>query len=123
MNCLVKKESSSTVSFNKKEFYKNVFALVIPMAIQNLINVGVLAADVFMLGKVGENSLSGASLAGQIYYVMTLFLFGLTSGATVLTSQYWGKRDITTIEKILALGMKSAVLVTSIFAVHSRARP
>ncbi len=119
MNCLVKKESSSTVSFNKKEFYKNVFALVIPMAIQNLINVGVLAADVFMLGKVGENSLSGASLAGQIYYVMTLFLFGLTSGATVLTSQYWGKRDITTIEKILALGMKSAVLVTSIFAVVS----
>lgn len=119
MNAMVKKNSSTPINFSKKEFYKNVLALVIPMAIQNLINVGVLAADVFMLGKVGENSLSGASLAGQVYYVMTLFLFGLTSGATVLTSQYWGKRDITTIEKILALGMKAAVSVTTLFAVVS----
>lgn len=29
-----------------KDFYKNVFALVVPMALQNLINVGVTAADV-----------------------------------------------------------------------------
>ena len=28
-----------------KDFYKNVFALVVPMALQNLINVGVTAAD------------------------------------------------------------------------------
>ena len=34
---------------------------------------------------------------------MTLFLFGLTSGATVLTAQYWGKKDLRTIEKILVL--------------------
>ena len=32
-------------------FYKSVFALVIPMALQNLINVGVTATDVIMLGK------------------------------------------------------------------------
>lgn len=36
-------------------------------------------------------ALSGSSLAGQVQYIMTLFLFGLTSGATVLTAQYWGK--------------------------------
>ena len=38
-----------------KEFYKKVMILVLPMAIQNLINVGVNATDVIMLGKVGEN--------------------------------------------------------------------
>ena len=73
-----------------KGFYRSVFALVLPLALQNLINVGVTAADVIMLGAVGEKALSGASLAGQIQYIMTLFLFGLTSGATVLTVQYWG---------------------------------
>lgn len=114
---------SKNVIFNKKQFYISVFALVVPMAIQNLISVGVQAADVFMLGRVGETALSGASLAGQIYYVMTLFLFGLTSGATVLTSQYWGKKDKDTIEKILALGMKAAVFVTAIFTVISFLMP
>ena len=107
------------VKIDKKSFYKSVLFLVIPMALQNLIDVGVMAADVFMLGRVGETALSGASLAGQIYYVMNLFLFGLTSGATVLTSQYWGKRDIDTIEKILALGMKAAVTVTALFMVFA----
>ena len=48
---------------------------------------------------------------------MVLFLFGLTSGATVLTAQYWGKGDKTAIEKILALGIRSAVIVTAIFTI------
>ena len=99
------------------KFYRSVFALVSPMALQNLINVGVTAADVIMLGRVGEKALSGASLAGQVQYIMVLFLFGLTSGATVLTAQYWGKGDKKTIEKILGLGMKAAIIVTAIFTV------
>ena len=105
------------LSIKWKDFYKNVFALVVPMALQNLINVGVTAADVVMLGKVSEKVLSGASLAGQIQYIMVLFLFGLTSGATVLTAQYWGKGDKTAIEKILALGIRSAVIITAIFTI------
>lgn len=34
-----------------------VFALVVPIALQNLINVGVTSADVIMLGKVSETVL------------------------------------------------------------------
>ena len=93
------------MDINWKNFYKQVCLLIIPMALQNLINVGVQAADVFMLGRVGEKVLSGASLAGQIQFIMTLILFGTTSGATVLTAQYWGKKDTRTIEKILGMGM------------------
>lgn len=68
---------------DKALFYRNVFALVLPMALQNLINVGITSADVIMLGKVGEIALSSSSLAGQIYFIMSLILFGLTSGAAV----------------------------------------
>ena len=82
-------EAAKRLNINWGSFYRNVFALVIPMAIQNLINVGVTAADVIMLGRVGEKVLSGASLAGQIQFIMTLIFMGITSGATVLTAQYW----------------------------------
>ena len=61
------------IEIDRRKFYKTVLALVVPMALQNLINVGVTAADVIMLGAVGEKALSGASLAGQIQYIMTLF--------------------------------------------------
>ena len=105
------------------KFYRTVIALVVPMALQNLINVGVTAADVIMLGAVGEKALSGASLAGQVQYIMTLFLFGLTSGATVLTAQYWGKGDKKAIEKILGMAVKAAVCVTALFTVAAFAIP
>lgn len=85
------------------------------MAIQNLINVGVTATDVFMLGRVGEKVLSGSSLAGQIQFIMMLIFFGITAGATVLTAQYWGKKDTKTIEKILGMTLTGGVLIAIVF--------
>lgn len=101
----LRKKKENNLHVNWGQFYRQVFALVIPMALQNLINVGVTAADVLMLGRVGEKVLSGASLGGQVQFIMTLILFGTTSGATVLTAQYWGKKDTRTIEKIMGIGM------------------
>jgi len=85
------------------------------MALQNLINVGVTAADVVMIGKVGETVLSGSSLAGQVQFILNLIYFGLASGATVLTAQYWGKGDNRTIEKILGIGLTAGVVIASVF--------
>lgn len=93
------------------------------MALQNLINVAVTAADVIMLGNVSQNVLSGASLAGQIQYIMTLFFFGLTSGASVLTAQYWGKRDTQTVEKVLGIALKFSLSVAVIFTVTAGVFP
>ena len=120
---MLMKKQEAHLGIEWGNFYRTVIALVVPMALQNLINVGVTAADVIMLGAVGENALSGASLAGQVQYIMTLFLFGLTSGATVLTAQYWGKGDIKTIEKIVGIAVKAAVSVTALFTVAALVIP
>ncbi len=99
----------------RRSFYKSVFSLVLPMALQNLINVAVTSADVLMLGSVGETVLSASSLAGQVQFIMTLIFFGLTSGAAVLTAQYWGKGDTKTIEKVIGIAMRFSILVSVIF--------
>ena len=119
----LRKQPETKIEVDWKRFYKQVFMLVIPMALQNLINVGVTAADVLMLGRVGEKVLSGASLAGQIQFIMTLILFGTTSGATVLTAQYWGKKDIRTIEKILGMGMTIGVSCAAVFTLAAELIP
>ncbi len=100
-----------------KDFYKKVLALVIPMALQNLINTGITTADVVMLGKVGEDVLSGCSLAGQIQFILNLIFFGITSGATVLTAQYWGKGDRRTIEKVLGIALRVAFITAFVFTI------
>ena len=105
------KQQENKMEINKRKFYRQVFALVIPMALQNLINVGGTAADVLMLGRVSEKVLSGASLAGQIQFVMTLILFGTTSGATVLTAQYWGKKETEPVRRISAWAMRTGLFI------------
>ncbi len=100
-----------------KSFYKMAFALILPMAMQNLLSVGINSIDVLMLGNVSETVLSAASLAGQVQFIMTLIFFGLTSGAAVLTAQYWGKGDISTIEKVMGICMRFSLLIAIFFTV------
>lgn len=123
MKFLKKQNNTIAQDVDWKSFYKQVLMLVIPMALQNLINVGVNATDVMMLGRVGETVLSGSSLAGQIQFVMTLFLFGITSGATVLTAQYWGKKDTRSIEKIMAIGMLTGIGAGLLFTLAAELFP
>lgn len=99
----------------RNSFYRKVFSLIMPMALQNLINVGVTATDIILLGRVGETALSGASLAGQIQFIMTLIFFGVTSGAAVLIAQYWGKNDTESIEKIMGIALKISTITGIIF--------
>ena len=102
---------------SEKSFGRTVLSLVLPLAIQNLINVAVKGADVFMLQMIDEKSLSAASMAGQIQFILTLILFGLSSGAAVLTAQYWGKRDTRTVEKVMGMTVRFSVTVGLIFFV------
>ena len=93
------------------------------MALQNLINTGISSIDVLMLGRVSETVLSAASLASQVQFVMTLFFFGLTSGASVLTAQYWGKGDKESILKIMGICMRSSLIVGVGFTAAAAAFP
>ncbi|MCI7223383.1 MATE family efflux transporter, partial [Fusobacterium sp.] len=100
---------------SNNSFFKTVIALTLPMALQNLINVGVVSTDIIMLGKLNEVVLSAASLASQIQFVLTLLMFGIGSGATVLTAQYWGKKDVKSIEKIMGIAVKLSFSLSFIF--------
>lgn len=103
----------------RKEFLKSAALLVVPVAMQNLITTAINSLDVIMLGRVNEIVLAGASLGNQVYFNMSLFLFGITSGAAVLIAQYWGKKDLEAIKAIFGLGMKLGIAVSSLFALSA----
>ena len=99
----------------ERAFLVQIFALALPMALNNLINTAVMTADTMMLGRVGEKVLSGASLGGQIYFILSLFLFGSCSGASVLMAQYWGKHDMTSLEKIMGIALRITMSISLLF--------
>lgn len=86
---------------NKKRFYRHMMILAIPIALQNLITVGVSMADTLMLGSLGEVPLSASSLANQLFFIFTLVIYGTAGGTNVLVAQFWGKQDVPSIKKVL----------------------
>ena len=51
-----------------KDFFNTVFAITLPIAMQNVISFGVNAMDSIMLGSLGDIAVSGANLGGQPFH-------------------------------------------------------
>lgn len=96
----------------KHEFYRRLFSLVLPIAMQNLMTALVSASDALMLGFLNQTALSAVSLATQVQFVLNLFFAALTIGTTVLAAQYWGKQDAGAVERILAIALRCSVLIS-----------
>lgn len=106
---------SKALGGGKTVFYRKLFSLVLPIAFQQFMLAAVSASDALMLGFVNQDSLSAVSLAGQITFVLNLFMGGLTMGTSILAAQYYGKGDVTSIEKIFAYVTKVSFLISSVF--------
>ncbi len=106
-----------------RRFYHSLASLVIPITIQNFITNAVNSADVFMLGYVGQTELSAVSLANQFQFLLSGLFFGISSGVTMLASQYWGKKDTNAIQAVMGIAVKIAFVITSLLAVGAVAAP
>ncbi|MEC0240072.1 MATE family efflux transporter [Paenibacillus dokdonensis] len=98
-----------------RNFNRELMTLVLPIALQNLISAMVISADVVMLGMISQSAMSAVSLAGQITFALTLFYMGLSTGAGILTAQYWGKKDLKTIQRVLSISCIFSFCISAFF--------
>ena len=76
-----------------KTLRKRVFALMIPILIQNGITNLVSMLDNLMVGQVGTADYTGVSVANQLMFVFSLCIFGAVSGAGIFGAQFAGSGD------------------------------
>lgn len=112
----------SSISFNNS-FRRALITLVIPIALQNLISAAVNSVDIVMMASVSQSAMSATSLAGQITFVLTLFYFGLSTGAGILTAQYWGKKDTAAIKRVLSIACMFSITISLLFFIASISFP
>jgi putative MATE family efflux protein len=77
-----------------KKFYRSVFAIAVPIMLQNGITTFVGLLDNIMVGQLGTEPMSGVAIANQLIFVFNLFLFGALSGAGIFTAQFFGRDDV-----------------------------
>ena len=99
-----------------KVFYENVLAIMLPVAGQQAINMGVNMMDTVMLGSFGEVQLSASSLANTFYSLYNILCMGIIGGCSVLMAQFWGARQLERARQTLNLGIRISALAGLIFA-------
>jgi len=89
--------------------------LAVPIALKNLINVSVSAADTIMVGQLGEVQFSAVVAANQITFTYMVIAFGVAAGCGVLAAQYWGAGDREKVQDIFAFMHRIMAVVTLLF--------
>lgn len=98
-----------------KAFYRTLVTIAIPIAVQNLISSSLNMIDTIMIGQLGETEIAAVGLANEIFFLLNLFLFGVCSGSAIFFAQFWGKRDISNIKRVLGLSLVCGVTISLIF--------
>lgn len=103
-------------TMQKDTFYSQIFKLVLPIVIQNLLSAAVSSADVVMLNYVGQSSISAVSLAAQYANVLFMVFYGLGTGASMLSAQYYGKGDMQAIQVLEGIALRFSLGISMLFA-------
>lgn len=98
-----------------KKFLWSMLSIAVPVAFQQGITAALNMVDVLMVGQLGETSIAALGLANQVFFLLILFLFGVTSGMAIFTAQFWGRRDEASIRLVLGISLSVSVLVGGLF--------
>ena len=110
--------------FGDRAFYRRMFAVALPIMIQNGITNFVSLLDNVMVGQVGTVQMNGVAISNQLLFVFNLCLFGAVAGAGIFTAQYYGSGDHegvrSTMRYKLMIGLVLTAVAAAIFAIFGR---
>ena len=104
------------ISSDKRAAYSTIMKLTGPIILQNLLSAAVNSADVVMLNFVGQDHISAVSLATQYATILFMVLYGLGTGVTMLSAQYFGKGDLRAVDAVEGIALRFSISITLLFA-------
>lgn len=97
------------------QFYRKILIIGGPIALQQVITVGINMVDTVMLGQLNETSLSAAAAATQVHSLFQFMSMGMGMGASVLIARYWGAGEMPSLRKALTLMYRCCLLISLLF--------
>ncbi len=106
-----------------RELWNKIRLVALPIALQNLVGYALNLVDTIMVGRLGETSIAAVGIGGQIFFLFTVSMFGISSGSSVLIAQYWGKGDKEAVGRVFGLSMLIGAVYSALFAAINLAFP
>jgi len=102
---------------------KKLISIGVPIALQHLISGSINLLDTFMIGQLGPVEIAGVGIANQIYFILLLLTFGISSSSGIFFSQYYGKKDYKKLHSVLGLTLMLAMTGGIIFLLLGQTIP
>jgi putative MATE family efflux protein len=94
-----------------QSFYNKLFAISIPIMLQNLISSLLNMIGTIMVGALGEAQIAAVGLANQVFFVFFLLIYGINSGCGIFIAQYWGSKDEDNIKRTVGFSVVVGTVV------------
>lgn len=101
--------------YGDPDYFGNMLRIALPIIAQQLTFSVLNLLGVVFVGQKGDASVAAVGLAGQIAFLLNLVHFGIISGAAMFTAQFWGKRDLPNLRRVLGLCLLLAIAASLIF--------
>ena len=96
-------------------FYAKTGHIMVLVVLQQLITIGINFLDNVMVGSFGEVQISAVAFGNQFYSFFQFVLMGLGSGAIVMSSQCWGRREYGSMREIAAIALRLTFVLCAVF--------
>ena len=93
------------MDFDKRQVNRKIIRIASPIALQGIVSATLTMVDNLMVGMLGETELAAVGVAGQIFMIHYLILFGFVSGAATFLAQFYGAKDMSNIRKVVGFAI------------------
>jgi MATE family multidrug resistance protein len=83
-----------------------------PMALTQLGQIAMMTTDLLFIGRLGDEAVAAAALAGTVYFVSFTCGMGLMSAVAPLAAQAFGAGDPRRVRRSLRAGLWAAVIIS-----------
>lgn len=104
---------------DKQFFYKTLVSLAVPITLQNTITSSLNLVDTVMIGQLGTVEVAAVGLANKVCFVLILVLFAISSGTAIFTAQFWGRKDVENIGRVMGIALVLSVAISILFSIFT----
>jgi MATE family, multidrug efflux pump len=81
------------LDLTEKNLNKNIFKLVVPVIIENLLHMSVFISDTIMVGRLGTGAIAAVGLAGTLFFVISMVFSSLNVGTSSIIARHIGAKE------------------------------
>ncbi|HCY87676.1 MAG TPA: MATE family efflux transporter [Desulfobacteraceae bacterium] len=101
---------------SQKKFIGLLWTLALPIALQNLLTCSMGVIDILMVGQLHEAAIAAVGIANQFVFMFIVIQYGIHSGVSIFTAQYWGKQDLSRIKHLSGMGIMVGLFIAAVFS-------